>query len=176
LRTLQLEAIDKTILNTDLEILQALDAQIEKTNLEIAFITVDQDNVKLLMTLPGVDYYAAMVIASEIGDVHRFPDAKNQVTWTGLARSVDQSGGRTKRGPITRQGSRTLRWILIQATHNACRNDLRLRSLFQRVARRGIGGYLGQVMLQISFYDSQLRSTTTEPCSLELDINYSGYV
>jgi transposase len=104
--------------------------------LEIASIAVDQENVKLLMTLPGVDYYAAMVIASEIGDVHRFPDAKNLVSWTGLAPSVDQSGSRTKRGPITRQGSRTLRWILIQATHNACRNDPRLRNFFQRVARR----------------------------------------
>ena len=58
----------------------------EKINLEIASIAVDQENVKLLMTLPGIDYYAAMVIASEIGDVTRFPDAKNLVSWTGLAR------------------------------------------------------------------------------------------
>jgi len=59
---------------------------VEKINLEIASIAVDQENVKLLMTLPGIDYYAAMVIASEIGDVTRFPDAKNLVSWTGLAR------------------------------------------------------------------------------------------
>ena len=55
LLNLQLEAIDKTILNSDLEILTALDAQVEKTNLEIASIAVDQENVKLLMTLPGID-------------------------------------------------------------------------------------------------------------------------
>jgi len=77
-----------------------------------------------------------VVMASEIGDVHRFPDAKNLVSWTGLASSIRQSGSQTKRGRITRQGSRTLRWILIQATHNACRNDARLRDFFQRVARR----------------------------------------
>jgi transposase len=136
LRSLQLEPIDRTILNSDLQILEALDAQVEKINLEIASIAVDQENVKLLMTLPGVDYYAAMVIANEIGDVTRFPDAKNLVSWTGLAPSIHQSGSRTKRGRITRQGSRTLRWILIQATHNACRNDERLRNFFERVARR----------------------------------------
>jgi transposase len=136
LRNLQLEAVDNTILDSDLQLLDALDAQVDKINLEIASIAVDQENVKLLMTLPGIDYYAAMVIASEIGDVTRFPDAKNLVSWTGLAPSIHQSGSRIKRGRITKQGSRTLRWILIQATHNACRNDERLRSLFERVARR----------------------------------------
>lgn len=59
LRNLQLEPIDKTILNSDLQILETLDGQVEKINLEIASIAVDQENVKLLMTLPGIDYYAA---------------------------------------------------------------------------------------------------------------------
>jgi len=73
-------------------ILEALDTRVKKINLEIASIAVDQENVKLLMTLPGDDYYAAMVIAGDIGDVKRFPDAKNLVTWTGLAPSINQSG------------------------------------------------------------------------------------
>jgi transposase len=132
----ELQPVDKTILDSDLQLLDALDGQVEKINLEIASIAVNQENVKLLMTLPGIDYYAAMVIASEIGDVTRFPFAKNLVSWTGLAPSLRQSGSRIKHGHITKQGSRTLRWILIQATHNACRNDERLRSLFERVARR----------------------------------------
>ena len=76
---------------------------------EIASIAVDQENVKLLMMLLGIDYYAAMVIANEIGDVTHFPDAKNLVSWTGLAPSLRQSGSRIKHGRITKQGSRTLR-------------------------------------------------------------------
>jgi transposase len=34
---------------------------------------VNEEQVKLLMTMPGVDYHAAMILLSEIGDVKRFP-------------------------------------------------------------------------------------------------------
>ncbi|GEM_PF-3262873 len=83
------------------------------------------------------DYYCAgMVIADEIGDVARFPSAKNPVSWAGLATSIQQSGSRIKCGSIAKWCSRTLRWILIQTIHSACRNDERHRSLFERVVRR----------------------------------------
>jgi len=136
LRNLQLPSIEKTILNSNLDLLDSLNRQIEHISLEIASIAVDQENVKLLMTLPGIDYYAAMVIANEIGDVTRFPEANRLVSWTGLAPSTRQSGSLVKHGAITKQGNRTLRWILIQATHNACRNDQRFQNLYQRIARR----------------------------------------
>jgi hypothetical protein len=77
-----------------------------------------------------------MVIANEIGDVTRFPSAKNPVSWAGLATSIYQSGSRIKRGRIAKCSSRTLRWILIQTTDSACRKDERDRSLFERVVRR----------------------------------------
>ncbi len=136
LRSLQLPSIEKTILQSNLELLEALNSQIDKINLEIAPIAVDKDDVKLLMTLPGIDYYAAMVIANEIGDVTRFLEANKLVSWAGLAPSTRQSGNHVEHGTITKQGNKTLRWILIQATHNACRNDERLRSFYQRIARR----------------------------------------
>lgn len=125
-----------TILQSNLELLEALNSQIDKINLEIASIAVDKDDVKLLMTLPGIDYYAAMVIANEIGDVTRFLEANKLVSWAGLAPSTRQSGNHVKHGTITKQGNKTLRWILIKATHNAYRNDERLRSFYQRIARR----------------------------------------
>jgi hypothetical protein len=86
---------------------------------------------------PWRDYYwGSMVIANEIGDVTRFPSAKNPVSSAGLATSIHQSGNRIKRGRIAKWCSRTLRWILIQTIHDACRNDERHRSLFERVVRR----------------------------------------
>jgi transposase len=146
LRNLQLQSTEKTILNSNLELLEALNSQIQKISLEIASIAVNKDDVKLLMTLPGIDYYAAMVIANEIGDVTRFPEANKLVSWTGLAPSTRQSGSRVKHGTITKQGNKTLRWILIQATHNACRNDERFQNFYQRIARRR-GGNKAMVAL-----------------------------
>ena len=156
LRGLQLPPIDKAILNSDLQLLDALDQQILTINIEIAKIACNQDDVKLLMTMPGVDYYAAMIISSEIGDVHRFSSAEKLASWAGLAPSTRQSGNRTKRGHITKQGSRTLRWILVQAAQNSHRCDPRFQHLYQRIAtRRGENKAIIAVareMLTIQYY------------------------
>ena len=44
----------------------------------------DQDSM-LPMTIPGVGYYSALLIKSEIGDVKRFPSAKQLCSYAGLA-------------------------------------------------------------------------------------------
>jgi transposase len=53
---------------------------------------------------------------------------------------VDQSGSRTKRGSITRQGSSLLRWVLIQAVWVHIRYDTLLTRYFHRIVRRKGGG------------------------------------
>jgi len=107
-------------------------------NLQIAKIACHEEHVKLLMTMPGVDYYAAMIVSSEIGDVKRFSSPEKLTKWAALVLSLDQSGSRTKRGHITNKALRMLRWILIQAAQNSRRCDPRFQSLCRRVtARRG---------------------------------------
>jgi len=78
LRNLQLAPVEKTILHSNLALLETLNSQIEKISLGIASIAVEKDDMKL-MTLPGIDYYA-IVIATEIVDVTRFPEANKLVS------------------------------------------------------------------------------------------------
>jgi transposase len=42
------------------------------------------EEVKTLMTIPGIDYYSAIAIYSEIGDIKRFPDADHLSSYTAL--------------------------------------------------------------------------------------------
>ena len=93
------------------------------------------EQAKLLMSIPGIGTYSAMLILSEIGDIKRFPDAKNLVSYAGLAPSVHSSGGKTRYGHITKQGSRWLRWILIEASENA-RRTRRFGQLYNRVIKK----------------------------------------
>ena len=37
------------------------------------------------MTIPGVDYYTALLFVSEIGDIGRFSSSGKLVSWLGLA-------------------------------------------------------------------------------------------
>jgi len=116
-------------------IIEQLDALIEQITNEIDAKAKLNKQAKLLMTIPGIGPYSAMLILSEIGDIERFPDAKNLVSYAGLAPSVHSSGGKTRYGHITKQGSRWLRWILIEASENA-RRTRRFGHLYNRVVKK----------------------------------------
>lgn len=132
----QLEGVDHVVLKTNLALLRTLDEQIEHVTHEIAKTACNQEDIRILMTLPGVDFYSAMVIASEIGDVKRFPTQWKLVGYAGLAPTQHQSGEYERRGGITKEGSKWLRWVLVQAAQHARQHDPRFKTYYERVANR----------------------------------------
>lgn len=80
-------------------------------------------------------------IASEIGDIGRFPSPRKLAGYTGLCPKVDQSGERDWRGPLRKNGPRYLRWALIEAAQHAGRHpayrDLYARKQAQHPRPRG---------------------------------------
>jgi len=136
LRTLQLSSTEKTILDVNLDQLQNIEQAIEKLTTQIAKEAVDRPDVKLLMGFTGIDYYSAMLLINEIGDINRFPTADKLVSYAGLAPSQRQSADHTFHGHITRQGNRYIRWILIEAAQHASRFDPQLKPFYERIAAR----------------------------------------
>jgi transposase len=136
LRSLRLEGVDEVVLKTNLTLLRTLDEQVEAVTVQIAKTACNQEDIRILMTLPGIDFYSAMVIASEIGDVKRFPTQWKLVAYAGLAPRIHQSGEYERRGGITKEGSKWLRWILVQAAQHARQHDPRFKAYYERVARR----------------------------------------
>lgn len=92
--------------------------------------------VTALTGLHGVGLYTALLIVAEIGEVERFPDARRVGAYAGLTARVSQSGGRNYHGHITRQGSRWLRWALVQAAMKLVRSDPKLRNFYTRIRKR----------------------------------------
>jgi len=90
------------VLKTNLRLLEALDAEVEAVTRLIASISMEDGRVRLLMTLPGIDYYSAMLILAEAGEVHRFPSARKLASWAGLVPSLHQSGSKAYRDRITK--------------------------------------------------------------------------
>ena len=66
-------------------------------------------------------------------------NGKQIASWTGLAPSLHQSAGMCILGSITKQGSKWLRWNMVEVAHAAVRvRDSRFRALFLRVmAKKG---------------------------------------
>src|SRR6187397_1050853 len=101
--------------DASLELIGDLDRQIDAINNDLRAGGADHPYVPLLLTVPGIGWVLAFTIAAEIGDIHRFASAKKLCGYTGLCPRVNQSGDRDRRGPLTKQGPRYLRWAMLHA-------------------------------------------------------------
>jgi len=119
-----------------LRIADALKSSIEEITEKIKGEVAESPQAQLLMSIPGISYYSALLILSEIGQIERFPDAKHLCSYAGLVPSIYSSGSKTYNGRITKQGSRWLRWILVEISTHAARGDQNFQKVYRRVSRR----------------------------------------
>jgi transposase len=89
-----------------------------------------------LATIPGIGPYLAMVILAEIGDIARFRDKKALANYAGLVPRVRESAGKRHYGGLTYQGSRLLRWAMVQAAHGATRGSPAIRAWYEKRRQR----------------------------------------
>jgi transposase len=116
-----------------------VDQEIALVDIEIAKQVLASEDIRRLMTLPGVSGVTATAILAAIGDVSRFPTAEHLVGYLGLSPRVQQSGSEpAKHGRISKQGPGPVRGLLVEAAWHAARTTGPLRAFHQRVAdRRG---------------------------------------
>jgi transposase len=131
LRELRLQEINIRL--DELELVQRI---IQRLNDQIAKTVPEDPNAKLLDTLPGVGPYTALFLASEIGDVNRFPDSKHLCAYLGLVPSLHQSGDTTVTGHITKEGNKWLRRNLTECSRVAIRKDPHLRKFHLNLAHK----------------------------------------
>jgi transposase len=81
----------------------------------IASLLAGDRGYQAIQQLPGIGPVLAAVITAEIGDVTRFKNAGQLCSWAGLTPRHRESDTKVARGHVTKQGSRLLRWALIEA-------------------------------------------------------------
>jgi transposase len=117
------------------ELIDHLDTQIAVIEADLRREGADHPYVPLLMTAPGIGWILAYTIAAELGDITRFETPKKLCGYTGLCPRVYQSGSTDRRGKLTRNGPKYLRWALIEAAVHAARHD-HYRDHYQRTKLR----------------------------------------
>ena len=68
-----------------------------------------------IQTIPGVGPVLGAIFVAEIGDVHRFDHPRKLCSWAGLTPRHYESDTTVRRGPITKQGSKLVRWAAVEA-------------------------------------------------------------
>jgi transposase len=86
-----------------------------------------------LQGIPGVGPVLATVFVAEVGDVTRFGGAHQLASWAGLTPTHRESDTTVKRGRITKQGSRLVRWAAVEAAQRQ-RSGTGLRQDFLRIS------------------------------------------
>ena len=147
LARLQLPEPWQGTIDASLRLIDELDREIAACESELRRLGADHRYVPLLLTVPGIGWVLAFTIGAEIGDIHRFATPKKLCGYTGLCPRVNQSGDKDRRGPLTKQGPRYLRWAMLEATMHALR-DPAYADRYQHTKRR-VGKQRGAKVAQI---------------------------
>jgi len=133
LHSLKIPAIE-----TYLSIMEKLGEEIKKIDKRLKEEEKKFKETELLKSIPGVSTFSALVILAEIGKVNRFPDEKKIFSYAGLVPSVHKSGDKVYYGRITKQGSKYLRWILVECARIHVRKcDSKITEFYRKLKKKG---------------------------------------
>lgn len=91
---------------------------------------------ELLRSIPGVGFVTSEVVLSELADVNRFRSQRQVVAYAGLAPGQRESAGKSRELHIEKNGSKLLRWVLVEAAWQLVRYTQRWKQIYQNLKKR----------------------------------------
>jgi len=140
LKSLNLGGVLQESLQEYLITYEYLTNKIERLDQRINELAADEryrEQVKRLICLLGVKNLTALAVLVEIGDFKRFANAEKLAAYLGLVPSEDSSGGKQKRGSITKAGNTHVRRLLVESAQSYTRGKIGHKS--QELKRRQNG-------------------------------------
>ncbi len=139
LAALELPADESETVACCLREVDFLDGEVGLIERELARQAMSSQEIRRLMSVPGVSLVSAAAFVAAAGEIHRFSTPKKLVSYVGLDPRVRQSGeGPARHGHISKQGSSEARHMLCEAAWVAVRTPGPLHAFYERVrARRG---------------------------------------
>ena len=138
---LELPVEERESVDAGIRQIEFLDAEIAAVERLIAQQALSWPEIRRLMTVPGVNLVCAASFIAAIGDPNRFMTSRKLVAYLGLDPKVRQSGeGPARSGRISKRGSASARWALVEAAWTAVQQPGPLHAFYQRTRdRRGHG-------------------------------------
>ena len=138
-----------------LDLIDAFDGEVAWLTAAIAARLRHHRGYTAIQAIPGVGPTFAAVFVVEIGDITRFARPPKLCSWAGLTPKHHESDTTVRRGHVTKQGSRLVRWAAVEAVQQLP-HDWKLRADRDRIAGRR-GRNIGKVaaarrLLTLVFY------------------------
>jgi transposase len=136
LSNLELNPEDRAVVASYLRVLDQIELEESSLQKALSQLSYDNDQIRLLMTLPGVGPAGAQALYAALGDWKRFQDGAHAASYLGLSPSTRQSANHCHHGSITKAGSSLARWLLTQAARQVAQHPGPLGVFFRRIQKR----------------------------------------
>lgn len=110
--------------------IRAIEQQIEPKADEPRY----RDSVRALSAFRGIALLSALTLVAELGDIRRFESPRQLMAYLGLVPQEHSSGGRTRRGAITKAGNKYARKTIVSAAWKYTNKPARSKALMKRQA------------------------------------------
>ncbi len=131
----RLPTLTRQRVEANLRLIEELDEEVDLADAQIHKQFARDPRVRRLQPLPGIGILTGAIVVAEVGEIQRFPTARHFCSWSGLTPTEHSSAEHTRRGHISKQGSRWLRWVLVEAACVANRNPA-LAGFYAPIASR----------------------------------------
>lgn len=152
--------------------LNEVTGQIERIEKHMKKTFGETEEVKILMSLPGIGFILAVVIASEVGDIERFSSPECLASYSGMTPRVHSSGGKTRYGQLRVDVNHYLKWAYSEAGNSIAVNHKRFPAkhvsmLYSRIRSKSghakAVGAVGRHLAEASFWILTKKVNYKEP-------------
>ena len=138
LRALSLPAPQRQQRDELCQLLEELKTKVETVERWLEAKAEGDQRVQRLRTHYGIGALTGLCLVHTLENVERFANSRKVSAYAGFDPVEDSSGGRQRIGSISKQGSRLLRFFLVEAGQVAVRKDAELARFYKRIwLRRG---------------------------------------
>jgi transposase len=130
---------DRFKLDVFIEELKQKKATIAKVTREIRAISKSEkhkEDMKNLISIPGIGPLGAMVLITEIIEINRFRRLDYLNNYAGFLPTEHSSGGKEKKGHIMPRGNKQIKNVIVEAAWVAVRTDPVLKNKFEELKKR----------------------------------------
>lgn len=118
LSELKLSRHERLMMDHLCTLLHILEQQIEAVEGDFKKRARNEQNVRLLLTIPGIGITVATGLLAAIDDVNRFKTPQELASYFGVTPRIRQSGHKAYFGSISKEGTAYGRWLAVEAAQS----------------------------------------------------------
>lgn len=135
INSLSLGETDNNLLKENMELLDIVISQIKQIDKWLNKYLKADENLNLLLTIPGIGKILGSLIVLETFDINRFNNSKKYASYCGLVPRTYASGGHIYSGRLIPGGNKYLKWAFVEAAWKSIVSSPYCKILFNRIKR-----------------------------------------